>query len=374
MDVVIVGAGAIGTACAWRCAQRGLSVAMIDPDPDRGAWHTAAGMLAPITELHFTESALLRLNLASMARYPAYAAELSDATGLATGYLECGTIEVAWDAADLPALRDLHEFAAALGFSSRMLGGPELHALEPSLAAGLTGGLLAEFDHQVDPRLLHAAQLRAALDRGARLHIGTARLDVRAGRAHGVVLDDGTAIAAGTVVLAAGAWAGQLADVPVRPVKGQTLQLRLPGPPRPTRVVRATVNGTPVYVVPRGDGRIVVGASSEQAGFDLSPRAGAVDELLHAARSVVPELGEATLDEVCTGLRPASPDNGPLLGKSGVDGLLLATGHYRNGILLAPVTADAIAALCAGEPRPAEVAGFGPRHDPHDSPDREVLA
>jgi glycine oxidase len=173
-----------------------------------------------------------------------------------------------------------------------------------------------------------------------------------------VSLDDGTTLAADTVVLAAGAWSGQLAPVPVRPVKGQTVRLRLAGPHRLAHVVRATVRGTPVYVVPRSDGRLVVGASSEEAGFDLTTRAGAVYELLRDAQSVLPELGEAELEELCTGLRPGSNDNGPLLGPSGVDGLVLATGHYRNGILLAPVTADAIAAYVTDGRLPEVAAPF----------------
>jgi glycine oxidase len=358
-DVVIVGAGAIGTACAWRCAQRGLSVALVDPDPDRGAWHTAAGMLAPITELHYTESALLRLNLDSLARYPGYVAELAEATGLPTGYLECGTVEVAWDGADLRGLRDLHEFGSTLGLTSRMLTGRELRLLEPSLAPGLPGGLLAEFDHQVDPRLLHAAQLQAARDLGATVHASAARPDVRDGRLHGVVLDDATTISAAKVVLAAGAWSAQLDEVPVRPVKGQTLRLRLSGA-RLSRVVRASVKGSAVYVVPRADGRLVVGASSEEAGFDMSPRAGAVYELLRDAQSIVPELGEAVLEEVCTGLRPGSADNAPLIGPSPIEGLVHATGHYRNGILLTPVTADAVASIVAEGTVPDVVVPFAP--------------
>jgi glycine oxidase len=359
-DVIVVGAGAIGTAVAWRCAQRGLSVTLVDPEPSRGAWHTAAGMLAPITELHYTESALLRLNLASMARYPAYVAELEQATGLPTGYLECGTVEIAWDAADLHALRDLHAFGTSLGLSSRLVTGRELRALEPSLAAGLPGGLVAEFDHQVDPRLLHAAQLRAALDLGTDLVPHAARLDVRDGRVHHVDLDDGSHLSAGTVVLAAGAWSAGLVDVPVRPVKGQTVRLRLPGAPRLTRVLRATVKGNPVYLVPRADGRIVVGASSEEAGFDLTPRAGAVYELLRDAQTLVPELGEATLEQVCTGLRPGSADNAPLIGAGRVAGLVCATGHYRNGILLTPITADAVAQIVADGTVPAGVSDFSP--------------
>lgn len=359
-EVIVIGAGAIGTAIAWRCAQRGLSVTLVDPDPARGAWNTAAGMLAPITELHYTESALLRLNLDSMARYPAYAAELADATGLPTGYRECGTLEVAWDGADLRALRELHDFGTSLGLRSQLVTARELRGLEPALAPGLPGGLLAEFDHQVDPRLLHAAQLRAATNAGVTLRASAARPDLRDGRVRGALLDDGTALGADTVVLAAGAWSAQLADVPVRPVKGQTLRLRVPPGDGPARVVRGAVRGNPVYVVPRGDGRIVVGASSEEAGFDTAPRAGAVYELLRDAQTVLPMLGEAVLEEVSTGLRPGSPDNGPLIGAAGAEGLVYATGHFRNGILLAPVTADAVAQLVAEGTVPEVAAAFAP--------------
>jgi glycine oxidase len=352
-DVAVVGAGAIGTAVAWRCAQRGLSVALVDPEPQRGAWHTAAGMLAPITELHYTESALLRLNLDSAARFPAFAAELTDATGLPTGYLECGTVEIAWDAADLRALRDLHAFGAALGLAGQLLTSRELRALEPSLAAGIPGGLLAEFDHQVDPRLLHAAQFEAARRAGVTVHRLAARIDVRHDRAAGVELADGTRLAAGRVVLAAGAWSSRLHPVPVRPVKGQTVRLRMPAGSGPRRVVRATVRGSAVYVVPRGDGRIVL----------VSPRAGAVYELLRDGQTVLPELGDAVLEEVSTGLRPGSADNAPLIGPAPVDRLVYATGHYRNGILLSPVTADAVAQLVAEGTVPDAVAPFAPSRD-----------
>jgi glycine oxidase len=310
-------------------------------------------MLAPMTELHYAETPLLQLSLDSLARYPAFAAELSDFTGRPTGFRECGTLSVAWDAADLADLRALHAFARGLGLDATLLSGRELRALEPALSPGLPGGLLAAGDHQIDPRQLHAALL-AALDRsGVTHHASPARLDVVGERVRGVSLDDGTSLSAGTVVLAAGAWSAHVAGVPsevrppVRPVKGQTLRLRLPGEPRLSHVVRASVKGGPVYVVPRADGQLVVGASSEEAGFDVAPRAGAVYELLRDAQSVLPELGEAILDEVCTGLRPGTPDNAPIVGASGLPGLVHATGHYRNGILLTPVTADGIAELIA---------------------------
>jgi glycine oxidase len=365
-DVIAVGAGVIGAAVAWRCAQRGLSVTLVDPEPGRGAWHTAAGMLAPITELHYAETPLLRLNLHALARYPAFCAELTDLTGLPTGYRECGTVSIAWDGADLIALRDLHAFGNTLGIDAALLTGREVRELEPGLAAGLPGGLLARDDHQVDPRLLHAALAAAGSRAGVRRLSAHARIDVDGERAVGVRLDDGTTLSAATIVLAAGAWTGQVDGVPaefaapVRPVKGQTLRLRLPGEPRLRHVVRGTVKGTPIYLVPRADGQLVVGASSEETGFDLSPRAGAVYELLRDAQSLLPELAEAMLEEVCTALRPGSPDNAPIIGPSGLPGLVHATGHFRNGVLLADVTADGIAALIENGELPEALRPFEP--------------
>lgn len=348
-DVIVVGAGIIGTAVAWRCSQRGLRVTVVDAEGRRGAWHAAAGLLAPITELHYAETDLLRLNLTSLARYQPFVDELTDITGMPTGYRECGTLAVAWDGADLRALQDIHAFGAGLGMNASMLHARDLRAVEPALAAGLPGGLLATDDHQVDPRLLHSALTAAATRGGVQFRTGQARIDIRNERAAGVTLDGSDVLSSQTVVLAAGAWSAQALPAEfaphVRPVKGQTLRLRLPGEPRLSHNLRATVKGSPVYLVPRADGQIVVGASSEDVGFDDTSRAGAVYELLRDAQSIFPELGEASLEEITTGLRPGTPDNAPLIGPSGLEGLIHATGHYRNGVLLSPVTADAVAEL-----------------------------
>jgi glycine oxidase len=365
-DVAVLGAGAIGTAVAWRCAQRGLSVTLVDPSPGRGAWHTAAGMLAPITELHYTETPLLRLGLDSLARYPGFAADVAEESGLPVGFLESGAVMAAWDGADLAGLRDLHAFATGLGVDAQLLTGRELRELEPALAAGLPGGLYAPGDHQVDPRLLHAALLAAAGRRGVTLVESAGAVLIDHDRVRGVRVAGGAVVSARHVVVAAGCWSAQVeglpADVaaPVRPVKGQTLRLRLPGRPRLQRIVRGWVKGAPVYLVPRADGGIVVGASVEENGFDQQPRAGAVYELLRDAQSVMPELGEAVLEEISTGLRPGSPDNAPIIGPTAVDGLVHATGHHRNGILLAPVTADGVAALIADGALPDVLAAFAP--------------
>jgi glycine oxidase len=363
-DVVIIGAGVIGVAIAWRCAQAGLTVTVLDPAPGRGATDTAAGMLAPVTELHYEGRELLSLNVESARRYPAFVAELTDVTGLAIGYEQSGTIQAAWDAADLAALRDLQAFQHSLGLVSHMLTGRELRSAEPALTPGLPGGLRADDDHQVDPRRLFPA-LRAAAEKAGVTVVPTRAAGLVGGDPiTGVVAADGQQYSAGTTVLAAGAWSRKIVGLPpgaippVRPVKGQTVRLRgEPGLLR--RTLRATVKGNPVYIVPRADGEIVLGASSEEAGFDLRPRAGAVYELLRDAQAVVPALNEAEFVEVSTGLRPGSPDNAPIIGPA-APGLVVATGHFRNGILLAPVTADLVREVIVDGQRPPLLAAFGP--------------
>ena len=365
-DVAIIGAGVIGAATAWRCAQRGLETVLVDPDPDRGAWNTAAGLLAPLTELDYTETPLLRLNLDSLARYDGFVAELTDQTGRPLDYRESGTIETAWDGADLAALRDIHTFQASLGLKSELLSARELRRLEPSLAPGIPGALLAADERHINPRLLRAALLAAAQAHGVVTYALEPTLETAGDRVAGVLLAGGTRIATRHVVLAAGAWSGRVAGVPaeiappVRPVKGQTLVLRLDGPDRVRHVLRGKVKGNHIYLLPRADGRIAVGASVEENGFDQQPRAGAIYEMLRDAQTLVPELGEAILDGLSTGLRPGTPDNAPLIGPSALPGLTIAAGHYRNGILLTPVTADAIAEYVADGTLPAVVQPFDP--------------
>jgi glycine oxidase len=376
VDVLVVGAGVIGLSVAWRCRQRGLSVTVVDPAPGSGASRTAAGMLAPVTELHYGEQPLLELNLASAARYPAFARELEDVTGRSIGYRRTGTVVAAWDAADLAALRDLAGFAGTLGHPVQALTGRELRSLVPGIAPGLPGGLLAPDDHQVDNRRLHAALLAAVIGAGARLVDAlVARIAVVGGRAGGVITADGTSLPAGTVVMAAGAHSGRVAGLPedgrprVHPVRGQTLRLRMSADTMPPLILRGAVKGSPVYLVPRAaevvggsptTGELVIGASSEEAGFDCTPRAGAVYELLRDAQSLLPAVSEAELIEVSTGLRPGSLDNAPLIGRSRTEGLVIATGHYRNGVLLTPITGDGVAALLADGALPPELRAFTP--------------
>ncbi|WTB44554.1 glycine oxidase ThiO [Streptomyces sp. NBC_00827] len=354
-----MGGGIIGLVTAWRAAQRGFTTALVDPEPGGGAAQVAAGMLAAVTELHYGEQTLLGLNLASADRYPDFVAELTEATGQDLGYRQCGTLAVALDADDRAHLRELHALQRQSGLDSEWLSGRECRRLEPMLAPGVRGGLRVDGDHQVDPRRLAKALVTACERAGVMFHRTWAeRLTVVRDRAAGVVTADGTELSAEQVVLAAGSLSGRLAGVPdavlppVRPVKGQVLRLTVPKPYAPflSRTVRAVVRGSHVYLVPRENGELVVGATNEELGWDTTVTAGGVYELLRDAHELVPGITELPLTETRAGLRPGSPDNAPLLGPTELDGLLLATGHYRNGVLLTPVTGDALAhALATGE-------------------------
>jgi glycine oxidase len=381
-DAVVVGGGVIGLGIAWRAASAGMTVTVVDEAPGRGASWAAAGMLAPVTEVHYGEGPLLALNLAAAGRWPSFAVEVEEASGRPVGYRPGGTLAVARDADDNAALEDLYRFQLRCGLEVERLRSRECRQLEPGLHPGIRGGVLAAGDHQVDNRALVRALLAACERAGVRLVAGrVAALAVEGDRVTGVVLaaggspaggaasgpspssPTGETIPSGAVVLAAGCWSGGLGGLaaealpPVRPVKGQLLYLRGPADqPLCSRNVR----GLEVYVVPRGDGRVVVGATVEEQGFDTTVTAGAVHDLLRAALELLPDTAELELTETVVGLRPGSPDNAPMLGPAGPQGLVVATGHYRNGILLTPVTADAVAELLATGQVPELIAPFGP--------------
>ncbi|MFE7772329.1 glycine oxidase ThiO [Streptomyces sp. NPDC057445] len=390
-DVLVIGGGIIGLVTAWRAAQRGLRTALADPEPGGGAAQVAAGMLAAVTELHYGEETLLGLNLASARRYPEFVAELQEASGQDTGYRSCGTLAVALDTDDRAHLRELHALQRRSGLESEWLTGRECRRLEPMLAPGVRGGLRVDGDHQIDPRRLAKALVVACERAGVTFHRSWAqRLSVVRDRVTGAVLREGGPagaegsgadheVAAGRVVLAAGSLSGRLDGVPeevvppVRPVKGQVLRLTVPRPYAPflSRTVRAVVRGSQVYLVPRENGELVVGATTEELGWDTTVTAGGVYELLRDAHELVPGITELPLTETRAGLRPGSPDNAPLLGPTELPGLLLATGHYRNGVLLTPVTGDVMAqALVTGE-LPEEARAFTPRRF---SPVRQELS
>jgi glycine oxidase len=369
-DVLVIGGGVIGLSIAWRAAQRGLQVIVADPAPGSGATHAAAGMLTPVAEAAYAEKELFRLGRESLLAYPAFAAELTGLTGEPTGFRQCGTLQVAYDSGDLAVLDELQVLQETLGVATRRLTARESRAAEPMLDPSVRGGLLAEDDGSVDPRLLIRALLAAASAAGARL-IRQAAAEITiatgrpggtgqasgTGRAEGAVLADGTLVVARWVVLAAGWQSAAMAGLPdgiappLRPVKGQILRLRptpatlaagLP-PGLLARTVRGIVRGSSVYLVPRQSGELVIGATQEELGPDTRVTAGGVWELLRDARTLVPGITELELAEAVAGLRPGTPDNAPVIGPSSVPGLVFATGHFRAGVLLAPATASIVA-------------------------------
>ena len=333
--VTVVGGGIIGLAVAWRCAQRGHDVTVHDPDGGGGAALVAAGMLGPVAETAFGEADLRDLLTASAARWPAFAAELSTASGIDVGYDTRGTLFVALTDDDLAELDRLVAFYRKVGRVVTSLTARELRDREPLLSPRVRGGAFAPGDHQVDPRRVLRALLAVvpAIDRSAP---GDADI----------------------TVIAAGAGSAALTGLPVRAVKGQSLRLRAPEAPV-RHVIRGYAHGRHVYLVPRADGELVVGATEEERGHDTTVTAGAVLDLLRGAVDLVPGVAECVLTETLAGLRPGTPDNAPIIGRLR-PGVFVATGHYRNGVLLAPVTADIVAALVDGEAPGVEIEGFRP--------------
>ena len=351
-DVVVIGAGLIGLATAWRLAADGVQVTICDPTPGSQTSNVAAGMLAPVTEVEYGEDDLLALNLASVAAWPGFAAELEALTGQSAGLNRTGTLSVAYDVDDAAALRRLADYQRRLGLDVEELTGREARRREPLLAAGVSGGVWVPGDHSVDNRQAVATLLRATELTDVQLERQqVARVLTTGTTAVGVELEDGSTIRSTQIVAATGPWSSQLEGIPeglrapVRPVKGEVLRLRVPEAYRPAlhHTVRATARGFSVYLVPRPGGELVVGATTSELGYDTRVLAGGVFSLLRDARMVLPIIDELELVETVAGLRPATPDNAPILGASGLDGLLWATGHYRNGVLLTPITAQVIA-------------------------------
>jgi glycine oxidase len=365
--VAFVGGGVIGLASAWRMASRGWGVTVIDPTPGRGASWVAAGMIAPLGEAEHSETAITRLRIAGAGWWPDFAADLVRTTGMDIGYSMTGSIMVAVDSSDQLVVEDLASLHHDLGYAVKHLSASACRALVPSLSPGIRGGVELPDDHHVDNRRLVEALIESCTnvsvsfvrDRVARVVFG------HDGAVRGAFLGSGELVDADVVVMTAGAECGAIGGVPVeaspdvRPVMGQVLRLRpTPGSPDVARTIRGVVHGRPCYIVPRADGSVVVGATSEERGFETTVRAGAVHGLLDDARTLVPGIDEFELAECSVGLRPASPDNGPIVGWTGAPGLAVATGHYRNGILLTPITAHAVECLLTGDPLPDALLPF----------------
>jgi len=376
VDVAVIGGGIVGLGIAWAAVQSGRTVAVIDPMPAAGATYAAAGMLAPVSELHYQEEHLLELMLASASLYPAFVESLGTDVE-ATGYQTTRTLSVGADAADRQSLADLREVQLANGLSVQPLTVREARALEPLLSPQLSSAFLIERDHQVDPRKL-AERLQSAIVASAREHGWPEEPDIRqnavgllhehpadpCSRVTGVTLDDGSAVLAGEVIVANGLAAAELdglpaeLSLPLRPVYGDILRLRVPEHLRPllTATVRGLVRGVPVYLVPRSDGTVVIGATQREDGSG-AVSAGGVYQLLRDAQMLVPAVAELELLESTARARPGTPDNAPLLGRvagvTGVDapdipGLIIATGFFRHGVLLTPIAAEYCLRLIEG--------------------------
>jgi glycine oxidase len=386
-DAVFVGGGVIGLAGAWRAAQAGARVAVLERAvPPAGATNVAAGMLAPVGELSFGEPELLAMMLAAAELWPEFVAELEAASGVETGHQRNGALVVALDRDEAGELRRRHELQQELGLETEWLTPRRCRELEPGLTTSFVGGVLAPGDASVDPRRLARALAAALREAGGELHTGTEVVDglwegerlvgVRtapAGEPSADALVLGNPVGdqrrerqfrADAVVLCNGAWSGQTpwlppeARPPVRPVKGEVIELRPreDGPP----VAGRNIASERVYLVPREDGRLIVGATQEERGFDTTVTAGGVHDLLREAYRVLPDIAEMELAGSIAGLRPGSPDNLPIVGRGAVEGLVLATGHFRSGILLSPITGEAVAATLAGTPPPAAMATADP--------------
>jgi glycine oxidase len=335
-DVAVVGGGVIGLAVAWRAAQRGLSTLVLDAGED-GAWRYAAGMLAPVTELEFGERELLGLGLRALDGFPGFCAELGVDLHLD------GALVVARDRDEAEELEQLLEYRRKLGLAVERLRPSQARRAEPALAPTVRLALDVRGDAAVDPRRLVAALAEAVEAAGG--EIRRARVEAA----------DLASLPARQVVVAAGAWSGSLGALPIRPVKGQIMRLRDPaGQDLVTRTIR-TREG---YLVPRGEGRYVLGATVEERGWDTAPTSGATLELIRDLAEVVPGVLELEIEELGAGLRPGTPDNLPVIGPAA--GLVWASGHYRNGILLADVTAEAVVSVLTGDGLPEWAAACDP--------------
>jgi glycine oxidase len=362
--VVIIGAGVIGLGIAWRLAPRAEVLVFDRGTAGAGASHAAAGMLAACAEAEPGEEDLVALGRDSQARWPAFADELLQASGVDVDLRREGTLVLALTADDQATLAHHLEFQRKLGLPLEWLSAAQTRAKEPHLAGKLAGAVFSPQDHQVDNRKLSAALRVAAESAGAELHEHKAvrEISLSGGRTTGIVLEDGTSVPADRVVLAAGAWSRTIAGLPpdrrppVRPVKGQMFALRMDAnAPLLTHVLWAPG----VYLVPRRDGRLIVGATVEEKGFDETITAGGMLTLLEAAWRAIPAVEELPIEEIWVGHRPGSRDDAPILGRAPLENLFYATGHHRNGILLSPVTADAMAKLILDDVVEPAIRPFG---------------
>lgn len=359
-SISIIGGGINGLAIAWRLAEAGCTVDVFDAGAigpgTRGATWAAGGMLAASAEAEPGEEALTALCLESQRHWPAFRDALEAASGIALGYREEGTLVVATNRDEAAALRHHYDYQVGLGLKLDWLTAAEARRREPHLGRTITAAVHSPGDHQVENRDVLRALVVAAERVGVRLHPHTPveALETAGGQATGVRIA-GELQPADAVVLAAGAWCGSIPGVPpeakppVRPLKGQMLALQM-DPAAP--ILRHVLWAPTTYLIPRLDGRLLIGATVEERGFDDTITAGGLLTLLDSAWRAVPTIEELPVVETWAGFRPTSRDDAPIFGPTSVEGLFLATGHHRNGILLAPMTADAVSAAVLGQDMP----------------------
>jgi len=358
MDVLVVGAGVVGCSVAWRLQQAGVRCTLLERSiPGAEASSAAAGILAPQVEAD-GPGPFLDLCLASRALYPEFARELAEVAGFEVGYRPCGALLAAFDEREADQARTRVAWQRREGLEAEWLDAVAVQALEPALSTSLLGAARFVGDHQVDNRLLVRALAIAATRSGARV-VATQvrRLLESGGRVVGVVTDQGV-MRADAVVVAAGAWTGlvpgALSDASIlRPARGQMAMVHTRAP-----VVRHVVFGAQGYAVPRPDGRLLLGSTVEFVGFDKQVTAGGLAAILSRGIALIPAIAEATLLETWAGFRPHTADGLPLLGPGRVTGLFLASGHFRNGILLAPITAAVVRDLILDQAPAVDITAF----------------
>jgi len=344
--VLIIGAGTIGLSIGWELTRSGIPVQLFDRDePGRGATWKAGGMLTPDAELQFEEPELYRLNHESLERWPAFVETLEGETGIDLGFRTEGTLTVAPDEDSAAAMERVHRFQKKIGADVERLTGAEAREREPFLAPNVAGAVYTD-DAQVNNRALVRALVEGLQQHGGTIHSGVSVDAVHPDAERpAVVTASGERIEGQEVIVAAGTWSRQIEGLaeavlpPVRPVKGQIIELER----RPTFDLRHVVRGPDAYLVPKADDRLLVGATSEEKGFETDVTAGGLYNLLEGALELVPGIRELCVQNLDVGLRPGTRDNAPLLGPSGAPGITYATGHYRHGILLTPVTAQEVA-------------------------------
>lgn len=359
-DVIVVGGGVMGCASAYALARRGARVVVLERSvPGAEASSAAAGMLGAQSESH-APGPFASLSIASRERFGRWAEELRDATGIDVEHRACGILQIAHDERGAEELARTAAWQRAEGLEAELLDARATLAKEPSLGEGVVAGLHFPRDGRIDPpRLLRA--LRIAAERaGVRFQSGTyvKRVAAAEGRARGVELEGGALLEAEHVVVAAGSWSTLVGGVPlasdaVRPARGQIVELVLPAP-----VTRGVISASSVYLSPRDDGRVLVGSTLEFVGYERATTAGAIRDLLTAATRAIPALERADFSRAWSSFRPHTAHGLPYIGRSSIERVWLATGHFRNGILLSPITAEIIAALVSGEAPPVELAPF----------------